>query len=539
MSLFCGHCTLASSPSFRGDIVKKVLACAALLAGFTGAAHAADSVKDAIPAIPDGPITWMGVTFYGTVDVGYTYIDNGAYPSGAHYYGASYSVYGSPYNHGAVSTLTNNALQLSNVGLKIEEQLGGGFLAVGKLETQFNPISGELGDACASMLRYSGKSLYNQDKNGDGSRCGQIFNNAAYGGVSNPIYGTLTVGRQGSLVNDGMGAYDPIAGSPAFSLLGYSATAGAGVGSSEPSTWDNSVKYIFTYGPAHAAGMYTNGGQDTPMVGDGYGANVGITYAGFSIDGFYTKENGAVNLRNVPLATNLISGSTALFPGSASSVQTSCNAALGNCPNYLLGTITDNEAWDVMAKYTFNVPSLFSAPEPVSTKDVSLKDAPVAPPSAKLTFYGGYQYVEQSNPENPQYTYSGNTTIGGYRYVSTGLLAFGSDRIRETIWAGASYVDGPWRLAAAWYRYSQDSYLNSSFQTCATTTANTSATARFRVGSNCAAEFNQGSLLVDYTVNRHFDIYAGVSFAEQSGGFNSGSLEDNSIAFASGVRIKW
>jgi predicted porin len=100
-----------------------------------------DSVKG---AIPDGPITWYGVTFYGTVDVGYAYIDNGAYPSGAHYYGASYTVFSSPFNHGNVSTLTNNALQLSNVGLKIEEQLGGGFLAIGKLETQFNPISGEL-----------------------------------------------------------------------------------------------------------------------------------------------------------------------------------------------------------------------------------------------------------------------------------------------------------------------------------------------------------------------------------------------------------
>jgi hypothetical protein len=30
-----------------------------------------------------------------------------------------------------------------------------------------------------------------------------------------------------------------------------------------------------------------------------------------------------------------------------------------------------------------------------------------------------------------------------------------------------------------------------------------------------------------------------VTFAEQSGGFNNGYLEDNSIAFASGVRIKW
>ena len=182
----------------------------------------------------------MGVTFYGTVDVGYAYIHNGSYPSGAQYYGAGYSVYGSPYNHGTVSTLNNNGLQLSNVGLKFEEQLGYGFTAIGKLETQFNPISGELGDACASLLRNSGRSLYDQDKNNDGSRRGQAFANAAYGGVSNPVYGTLTVGRQYSLVNDGIGAYDPIAGSPAFSLLGYSSTTGAGLASTETASWDNS-----------------------------------------------------------------------------------------------------------------------------------------------------------------------------------------------------------------------------------------------------------------------------------------------------------
>ena len=258
-----------------------------------------DAVKS---AIPDGPIAWMGVTFYGTVDVGYAYVNNGSKPSGGGYWGAGYSVFGSPYNHGTVSTLNNNALQLSNVGLKIEENIGYGFQAIGKLETQFNPIFGELGDACATAIRNNGQPLYNQDKNGDGSRCGQAFANAAYGGLSHPFYGTLTVGRQASLVNDGIGSYDPIAGSPAFSLLGYSGTAGSGVGNTEASYWDNSVKYIVTYGPFHAAGMYTNGGQDTPFVNDGYGANVGVTYAGFSIDGFYTKENGAVALKTIPFS---------------------------------------------------------------------------------------------------------------------------------------------------------------------------------------------------------------------------------------------
>ena len=82
-------------------------------------------------------------------------------------------------------------------------------------------------------------------------------------------------------------------------MLGFSGTAGSGVGSTETAYWDNSVKYVLSYGPFHAAGMYTSGGQDTPMVNDGYGADVGVSYLGFSVDGFYTKENGAVSLKGL------------------------------------------------------------------------------------------------------------------------------------------------------------------------------------------------------------------------------------------------
>ncbi|MGB9166541.1 MAG: porin [Rhodomicrobium sp.] len=531
--------------------MRRSLISAIALGGLMVSAQAADlsmsSVKDAVPAIPDGPITWMGVTFYGTVDVGYAYANNGAYPSGSLYEGVGGTIFGGAFNHQHVSTLNNNALSVSNVGLKMEEQIGGGFVAIGKLQTEFNPISGELADACASLLRNSGRSLFTMDNNGDGSRCGQAFGNSAYAGLSHPFYGTLTVGRQYSLVLDGQAAYDPMALAQAFSLLGYSGTAGAGVGSTETTRWDNSVKYIVTYGPFHAAGMYTNGGQDTNMNGDGYGANAGITYMGFSVDGFYTKENGAVNLSRVGLSANPDGiTNTILFPGAnpAAVVQTACNAALGTCPNYLIGQITDNEAWDVMAKYSFNVASFFGEPA-VSMKDApcgGLKDAPCAPPTAKVTFYGGYQHVDQSNPQNAQWRYSGNHTIGGYQYVSTGVNLFGSDRIRETAWAGASYEDGPWKLIGAWYFFSQNSFLTGTGVTCAaatTTAVNNPNFVGTRVGSNCSGDFNQGSFLIDYTLNRHVDLYSGVSFTEQNGGLNSGFLEDNTWVVATGMRLKW
>ena len=369
-----------------------------------------DSLKDAKDVVPDGPITWHGVTFYGTIDVGYAYSTNGLPASGAFYPGTNYTIYGAKYAQGSLSTLTNNALSQSNVGLKIEENIGYGFQGIGKLDTGFNPISGELADACASVQRANGSFVnngntapyYKGDVYGDGSRCGQAFNNEAYGGISSPLYGTLTIGRMNSLVNQGMGTYDPMGGSYAFSLLGYSGTPGGGIGSTETARWDDAIKYIVTYGPFHAAGMYTNGGQDTPMVGEGYAANAGIVYGGFSIDGFYTKENGAVNLGVYPISllpAFFLSLSYDRTPP-AQIGTTTVTTAVNPTGSLLKGTITNNEAWDVMAKYTFNVPGFWGAPA-VSMKDApcgGMKDAPCAPPSAKITLFGGYQEATLSNP---------------------------------------------------------------------------------------------------------------------------------------------
>ena len=141
------------------------------------------------------------MTLYGTVDVGGFYTSNGAPVSGAWYNGGNYTIYGARYANGEHTAITNNALEQSKVGLKIEENIGYGFQAIGKLDTGFNPISGELADACASLVRNNGKLYAEFTTNGDGSRCGQAFNNVAYGGLSSPLYGTLTIGRQTSLVN--------------------------------------------------------------------------------------------------------------------------------------------------------------------------------------------------------------------------------------------------------------------------------------------------------------------------------------------------
>ena len=61
-------------------------------------------------------------------------------------------------------------------------------------------------------------------------------------GVSNPTYGTLTVGRVTSLTLDGVISYDPMGGSYAFSALGYSGSY-AGFGDTETNRANTGVKY--------------------------------------------------------------------------------------------------------------------------------------------------------------------------------------------------------------------------------------------------------------------------------------------------------
>ena len=94
--------------------------------------------------------------------------------------------------------------------------------------------------------------LANQVSSADSSKDGQFFNTAAWGGVSSPTYGTLTYGRQNSLTLDGVIAYDPLAGSGAFSAIGFQGTT-AGMGDTENARLDNSIKYLVNIGPFRAA----------------------------------------------------------------------------------------------------------------------------------------------------------------------------------------------------------------------------------------------------------------------------------------------
>jgi predicted porin len=431
----------------------------------------------------------MSVTIYGTIDAGYAYQTHGAPLSGALYNGIEYRAFGTKNLRGPVSTLTENGRQQSSVGIKIEEALGSGWVAIGKFETGFNPLSGEIADACASLTRNNGKNQLISNSNHDGSRCGEAFNGPAFAGLSNLAYGTLTAGRQDSLDLSLMAAYDPMDLAAAFSLIS-SGGAGPGTGDTETARWDNAVKYVLHYGPAHAAAMYSLGGQDTALVNGAYAFNLGGTYRGLSADANYTRDRGAISSSSF--------NGTGCLP---------CPGA-GCLVNTLSGTITDDTAWTLGAKYAFELGAGF--------KDEAM-------PST-LTLFGGYQYSDRVNPAPADQAAPGTTTIGGYVLAQINNQPYlpGSHSIQQTEWTGATYGIGSWAISAAYYHLSQNAFLTTSGggPTCAMQTSHNIATNAIgnKTGDNCPGDYNQGSFLIDYTFNKYFDVYGGVSYSDASGG---------------------
>jgi predicted porin len=506
--------------------LRKLLICALALGGFAASAQAADldlgSMKDPLP----DTLSFKGVTIYGALDLGYAYQTHGNTISGAA--GAPLNYFMTATNNKAQSTIAANALTQSYIGVKAEEAIGMGWTALAKIETGFVPTSGELADGCASLARNNNKDIFHVDSKGDSSRCGQLFNGPVYVGVSNAAYGTLTVGRQNSLNLDLIAAYDPQALSYAMSLIGFFGGAAAGSGDTEDGRWDNSLKYVYQYGPVHASFMYGQGGQDTSSHGPSIAGSAGFTWRGLSVDGAYTKENSVI-----------ASSSFAATPANPTPTP-------GGFPinKSLSGTISDNTNWTVGAKYTFDLAGWGG------WKDggCGLKDDC---PGAKFTVFGGYSRTEFADPTDV--VNAGDTTIGGYIIAKANNTNFITDKIQQVAWVGAKYETGPWSFTGAYYHEEINNFLTTATpnggsagtHNCAEVTAinaGLKAAGKFlgaTTGSNCAGNLDAGSFLVDYAFNKHFDLYAGAQYDVFDGGLHSGALQDNNFLVVTGMRLRF
>lgn len=211
--------------------MKKQWIAAPLLMSFAGIASAQSSV-----------------TLYGIVDAGVTYRSNERTGTAGSYSG-----------HSNVAATSGN-LSGSRWGIKGQEDLGGGLRALFQLEDGFDITNGKSGQN------------------------GGIFGRQAFVGIGSTQYGSITLGRQYTSLNDFVAPVAPVA-----LAGGYGAHPGDIDDLDQTARVDNSVKYTsanyagFTFGALYGFGGQPGSlkQQNTWSVGAAYGngpLNVGVGY---------------------------------------------------------------------------------------------------------------------------------------------------------------------------------------------------------------------------------------------------------------------
>ena len=462
------------------------------------------------PPPVDDSLCWHGVCAYGVIDVGYGWEAHGAPYNPFLVSGVDEGI--TKANNRAMFAATPNGLSQSTIGLKGTTELLPGLNGIFKVETGFNPMSGNLPNGQASIYQNNGLPQAAWTAIGDSSRNGQAFNGQAYVGLSSPLYGTVTFGRNNSFLLDEILAYDPIAASYAFSPLGFSG-AFAGGGSTEVGRLDQSIKWTWSYGPVRAGvlyqvGNYGNSGNSS-WVHDDLQGTAGFTYQGLSVDATGGYIRGMVNISSAGAPLSAIQQAAAIPVFGA---------------NTLAATISDNTVAMVTAKYKF--------------------DGPV-----KWELMGGYEWMQFANPANPVPSGFVNNYGTTFSYVNN--ANFPNDRILQIAWIG-----GKWQatdhlvVQAAYYHYWQNSYGNGAAGVVTTAApagapASTTKTTFGPAGcssnafSTCSGYIDYASLVFDYVFTKHFDMYAGVMYSFGAGGLVNGYLNSWNVAPTIGARYSF
>ena len=482
----------------------------------TGVAQAQQSpAPPAAPATPPSQsdsLTWKGITLYGIVDIGIQYDTHSAPFSD--YFPAVTGALVQKNDYDSPVGLSSNNLSQSRIGLSGNEPLWGDWAGVFRLETFFNPHSGDLSDALKSVALNNGKALTAQQVGVDSSVAGQLFGGAAYLGVASPTIGSFTFGRNVTIVADGISKYDPMGAAQAFSVIGYSGTA-AGGGDTEDRRLDQSIKYAGKIGPIHLGALYEfssyPGSVDT-----GYQFQLGFEVAGLSADAYYFKKYDAISvsaLSNVQVAeiTNAcnadVASVTATNPPPPGGKTVPSTVRCYSLSNSVAGTISDNETYSIMALYNFGA---------------------VLP----VKVYAGYEHIAFDNPTNPLPV--GTTIIGGYTLAAVNVQegaksTYYNEKTLEVFWAGVKWnVTPDLEITGAYYGYKQNSFATGANAGCSTTKS-----------SGCSGTENAASILLDYKLSKRFDTYFGSFWSGVQDGLANGYINKDNIATTLGVRFKF
>jgi len=496
-------------------------------------------------------LSWYGVTFYGTVDMGGTYATHGTPFDPNHPTGELYAV-------GAGGTVADNrlsgffpaenAMSQSNVGVKTNISIAPGWNFVSVNELAFNPYSGLLANAPAAEFAAIGVPQNQWQVPYDSSRWGWLAATNAVG-VSSPIWGTLTFGRQNSPMNDGIVAYDPFGAAYAFGIIGYSGKT-CGAGDTEDCRWTTAIKYRVTVPTAFGSLRAVVMGQPFAGSTSGYNAynpnngaisgGIGGDFKGLgpgvlSADILGTWERDAVNwqLTGIGADYNAFGVPLSTFPANT----------------YLKATISNNASFMALAKYSFGSwgnplpPVVGKAPPP-----------PSGPSGIPLTLYAGYEYINFSNPSNSQTSSfrddgyqlffvnaAASTGVGSPNGTAIANNAFNAacgsgggctNEIFQVMWTGFKYgITRDLDVIGSYNHYIQDQFVING--------GTTNCSLRPTGNSRCYGWYDTYAAALDWRFLPKWDTYIGLMYSQAQGGIAFGDIQSNNLAVTGGVRFRF
>jgi predicted porin len=435
------------------------------------------------------PLTWNGITVYGTVDGGVSWRSHGAPFNGTSAVGVDYII--QKYSNRPRWDQAPNGLSNSNIGIKGNEPLAPGWAFIFDLQAGFDPYSLHLSNGPHSDFQNIGVPLTSQDSYADSSRAGQFFNAVGYAGVSSP-YGTLTVFRQNTLTLDAVFAYDPMSASYAFSPIGWQGIT-CGVGNTQDCRFSTSAKYRVDIGQFRVAALWQFGG--------------------------YELNNAATGSYQLQLGGDItnLAGGTLSLDAIGSFVQNGVGVALaGNTlpavlPQVLTATLSDNSSVMLVGKYSNGPVKLFAGYEFIR----------YAPPSNRFAPGTGFSDIAGD------FVCAACAAINGTNINNTAFDA--GDKLFHVFWTGVKYaVTDNLDVIGAYYHYDQPAF-----------GAPVNCSANAAAFANCHGTFDAVSFAVDWQFAKKFDAYAGLMFSQVNGGLANGFLNRSSIDPTVGLRFRF
>jgi len=429
--------------------MKKSLLAIAAMTAFAGAAQAQSSV-----------------TVYGLLDVGVMGQSNSNMLNGSTG-GTSAGLGGAgsssaPRNGNSFGFMQGGE-SASRLGFKGMEDIGGGSKVIFTLEQGVNTDNGS---QYASGLPGNGKTtagMGNLSNTGDSSNQGQLFNRGAFAGVQNDTWGTLTLGRQQTLMLDNIGGYDPV-NAQQFSPLAFSGTFGGG------STTDNArangalklkEKFMgFDVNALYAPGGYAgNNGVGTRLEGQ-----IGCETAKWGIQAITSFQEDATALSGVSYGQAISTAAGTVSPTGSTTAGT----------NQVAATVYNTRSVQLTGKYS---------------------------PMDKLWLKAGMQYMNLGTPSNFQYVSGQPVLPNGSGFSVLSYTAATTPLIKNTFWVGANYDFTPVVKGSLGY-YQQN--------------ANQS-------GATLAGKTTYISAMAEYYLSKRTNLYAAASQVNFTGSAASAS----------------